>query len=185
MAGKGRDGAEPFGCGAAAAWRCTMHRYLIIANQTLGGAELVDAIHERMDAGSCEFWVVVPATPVTHLEPAYLALPVMGGVPAVTGSPEEARALARTRLEAALKQLRAMGAAVDGEVGDPDPLRAAEVAMSGHEFDEIIVSTLPTRLSRWLRQDLLHRLEHRLRQRVVQVTSTETAPAAGDRPERG
>ena len=161
-----------------------MHRYLIIANQTLGGAELGDAVRERIAAGPCEFWVVVPATPVTHLEPAYLAMPVMGGLPAVTGTPEEAEAVARTRLELALKQLRALGATVDGEVGEPDPLRAAKAATSGHEFSEIIVSTLPTRLSRWLHQDLPHRLERQLQQRVVLVTSTEPAQAEAGRPER-
>jgi len=161
-----------------------MQRYLIIANQTLGGAELADAVRERVGAGPCEFWVVVPATPVTHLEPAYLAMPVMGALPAVTGTPEEARSVAQARLDAALAQLRGVGATVDGEVGDADPLRAAGAAMSGGEFDEIIVSTLPPRLSRWLRQDLPHRLEHRFGRRVVQVTSREKAPAPGDAPGR-
>jgi GABA permease len=161
-----------------------MRRYLIVANQTLGGAELIDAVRERIAAGPSEFWLVVPATPVTHLEPAYLAMPVMGGLPAVTGPPEEARSVARARLDAALAQLRGVGATVDGEVGDADPLRAAEAAMSGREFDEIIVSTLPSRLSRWLRQDLPHRMEHRFGQRVVQVTSSEAPPAESGRPPR-
>lgn len=155
-----------------------MRRYLIIANQTLGGQELADAVRERVAAaGPSEFRVVVPATPVTHLEPAYLAMPVMGGLPAVSGSAEEARTVARTRLDAAVAGLRAIGATVDGEVGDPDPLRAAEAAMASGEFDAIIVSTLPTRLSRWLRQDLPHRLEHRFHKPIIQVTPAEPPPA--------
>src|SRR3954447_19220350 len=58
MVAQGRDGAGAPGRSAAAAWRRTMQRYLIIANQTLGGAELADAVRERVGAGPCEFWVV-------------------------------------------------------------------------------------------------------------------------------
>lgn len=155
-----------------------MRRYLIVANQTLGGEALSRAVRERVGSGPCEFWVVVPATPVVHLEPAYLAAPVMGGMPAVQGTPAEAREHARTRLDAALTRLRALGAVVDGEVGDADPVRAATSAAGVRSFDEIIVSTLPTRLSRWLRQDLPHRLEHKLHLPVAQVTSRELEEAS-------
>ena len=44
-----------------------MHRYLVVANQTLGGQELMDAIRDRMARGPAEFWVLAPATPTTHL----------------------------------------------------------------------------------------------------------------------
>lgn len=159
-----------------------MRRYLIVANQTLGGEELARAVRQRVAAGPCEFWVVVPATPVTHLEPAYLALPVMGGIPVVQGTPEEAQEHARARLGAALERLRALGATVDGEVGDADPLRAATAATRTRSFHEIIVSTLPTRLSRWLRQDLPHRLEHQLHLPVAHVTSTSTSDVTSRAP---
>src|SRR5512144_2553500 len=152
-----------------------MRRYMIVANQTLGGDELARTVQERVAEGPCEFWVVVPATPVTHLEPAYLAVPVMGGLPAVRGTPEEAREQAQAKLDAALKQLRGLGATVDGEVGDPDPLHAATAAAQAGRFDEIIVSPLPTRFSRWLHQDLPHRLEHKLHLPVTHVSSTSVS----------
>lgn len=145
-----------------------MRRYMIVANQTLGGHELLMAIKERMAAGPSEFWVVVPATPVTHLELG-IPMPVMGGVPAIPGTPEEARKLAQSRLDAEIEALTGAGATVDGEVGDADPVKAVEAAMASSQFDEIIVATLPVRLSRWLHQDLPRRLEHKTNLPVTHV----------------
>jgi GABA permease len=153
---------------------------MVLANQTLGGEDLDRVIRERVGAGPCEFWVVVPATPVQHLEPALLATPVMGGMPSVQGTPEEAQRAAVAKLEAALARLRALGVTADGAVGDPDPLRAATDALAGREVDEIIVATLPSRLSRWLRQDLPTRLEHKLHLPVTHVASRETATGEPD-----
>ena len=51
-----------------------MHQYLVVANQTLGGQELLDAIRDRMSSGPAEFWVLVPATPTTHLVNDFNAL---------------------------------------------------------------------------------------------------------------
>lgn len=61
----------------------------------------------------------------------------------------------------AVTELKAAGVSVDGRVGDADPVRAVETALKGSQFDEIIVSTLPNRISRWLRQDLPRRLENK------------------------
>jgi hypothetical protein len=138
-----------------------LRRYMIVANQTLGGDELTRAADARIAKGPCEFWVVVPATLVTDLAPITF-IPMMGGVPVpVTGSPEEGRALAQARLDVALERLRACGGVADGEVGDPDPMHAIEHSLEGREFDEILVSTLPARLSRWLHQDLPGRVERK------------------------
>jgi GABA permease len=148
-----------------------MHRYLVVANQTLGSDELRDLIRERMDAGPAEFWLVVPATPVSDLASiaAVPPMPVFGGIPMIPAPPEEARRLAQTKLEAALKQLTSAGAKAGGKVCDPDPLRAVEQAVKSREFDEIIVSTLPARLSRWLHQDLPARLERKFHLPVTHV----------------
>ena len=51
-----------------------MHQYLVVANHTLGGPELIDAIRDRMSRGPAEFWVLVPATPTTHLVNDFNAL---------------------------------------------------------------------------------------------------------------
>ena len=83
-----------------------MRRYMIVANQTLGGDELAKAADARIAAGPCEFWVVVPATLVTDLAPV-TCIPMVGGVPVpVSDSPEESRALAQARLDVALERLR-------------------------------------------------------------------------------
>jgi GABA permease len=73
------------------------------------------------------------------------------------------------KLDAAIKKLSAGGATVDGTVSDPDPMRAVGEAVRSREFDEIIVFTLPPRLSRWLHHDLPGRLQHDYHLPVTQV----------------
>jgi hypothetical protein len=153
-----------------------MRRYMVVANQTLGYDALVQFVRDRAAAGPSEFWVVVPATLVKHLAARSLPvppMPVMGGVLSVPGPPEEARRFAQEKLQSALQQLTAAGVTADGEVGDGDPMRAVQAALSRRQFDEIIVSTLPERLSRWLRQDLPRRLQHKFRLPVTHVEATE------------
>ena len=150
-----------------------MHRYLIVANQTLDSAQLMELIRERMAAGPAEFWLVVPATPVKDLasNTIPIPMPVMGGTLALPHPPEEARRLAQGQLDAAVKKLTAAGATAHGEVSDPDPVRAVEQAVTSREFDEIIVSTLPPRLSRWLHKDLPGRLQRASHLPVTQVAT--------------
>jgi hypothetical protein len=166
----------------------SMRRYLVVANQTLGGDQLTDKIRECMAAGPCRFHVVVPATPTGQLRRASAAVmpPSSGttlyGVPGLpstieaTDVDEHARAHAQARLGSELARLRRLGAQVDGEVGDPDPLRAARVVLSSGEFDAIILSTLPPRVSRWLRMDLPHRLRRSSKLPVVHVVGPPGAP---------
>jgi hypothetical protein len=149
-----------------------MQRYMVVANQTLGGDELLAAVRERMAAGPGEFWVVVPATPVNSMTPI-VPMPVMGGVPMLPGSPEDGRRVAEQKLQEELQRLRAAGATVDGAVGDPDPVRAVGEALEGGRFDEVIVVTLPTHLSRWLHQDLPHRLQHKFHVPVTHIATSE------------
>ena len=83
-----------------------MPTYLIVANQTLGGAELLEKVTELAGAGPSEFYLVVPATaPKEHL----------------TWTEGEARTIAARRLEEGLDRLRAAGVTIDGEVGDASP----------------------------------------------------------------
>jgi hypothetical protein len=121
-----------------------MRRYLVVANQTLGGEHLAEEVRQCLQAGPGRFHVLVPATP-----PQGHALWTEG----------EAHSVAEARLERALADFRAMGAEADGEVGDANPLQAVADVLGREEFDEIILSTLPPGPSRWLKQDLPHRLE--------------------------
>ena len=95
-----------------------MHRYLVVANQTLESDDLMDLARERIAAGPAEFWLVVPATPVKDLVSSAMAIPmpVMGGVPTIPGPPAEARR-SDLRVMAALplRRLRRRAAAWGGD----------------------------------------------------------------------
>ncbi len=120
-----------------------MRRYLVVANQTLGADELYDVMGDCLALGPCAFYIVVPATPLAeHL----------------TWTEGEARAIASDRLERALTWFRELGAEVEGEVGDANPLLAIWDALQARQFDHIILSTLPAGVSRWLKMDLPDRV---------------------------
>ncbi|MGH2706441.1 MAG: hypothetical protein ACRDJ4_15540 [Actinomycetota bacterium] len=121
-----------------------MRRYLVVANQTLGGDHLAAEVRRCLQAGPSRFHVLVPATP-----PGDHAVWTEG----------EAHVIAEERLERALADFRGLGAEADGEVGDANAVQAIADVLRGEEFDEIILSTLPPGLSRWLRQDLPHRVQ--------------------------
>jgi len=138
--------------------------YLVVANQTLGGEHLIARVRQYMNAGPCRFHVVVPATPPSEQ---------------VTWTEGEARAIARGRLDAALTRFRDVGAEVDGEVGDGNPMLALEDALREGRFDEIILSTLPPGISRWLRRDLPSRVADRFGLPVAHVMGE---PEAASKP---
>lgn len=140
-----------------------MRRFLLVGNQTLGSEELRAAVRECLGAGPCRFHIVVPATPPReHL----------------WWSEGEATAVARRRLDDALARMYADGATTTGEVGDANPVLAVTDLLCGHEFDEIILSTLPPGLSRWIHQDLPHRLARRTGLPVRHVVAVVREPEA-------
>ncbi|MGY1846409.1 MULTISPECIES: hypothetical protein [unclassified Blastococcus] len=130
-----------------------MRRCLIVANQTLSADALRRAVQDRITAEPHAFHLVAPATPAEDEVEGPSAYAGLG--PSVT---DRAYALARQRLDRALEDLRALGAQVDGEVGDPDALQAVRATLGHFPADEIVVSTLPHTLSHWLRRDLPARL---------------------------
>jgi GABA permease len=153
-----------------------VHRYLVVANQTLGGQELLDAIRDRMARGPAEFWVLAPATPATHLAADFGALsgafPIDPGVlPTAAEVRAEGIAMAKSNLDTELNRLREVGATADGAVGDPDPMVAIEKAAAHRQFDEIILSTLPPGISRWLALDLPHRVRRKFDVPLTVVTA--------------
>jgi nucleotide-binding universal stress UspA family protein len=153
-----------------------MPRYLVVANQTLASEELWQEIRNRLetDPGST-FYVVVPNTAAAH----YHIVPAAGGfVPmpsliaaSIPDTDEEATARARQLLDDLLTRLRRRDVEADGELGDQDPLQAVQEAMANRQFDEILLSTLPQRHSRWRRMDLPRQLQRRYRLPVTAVTA--------------
>ena len=134
-----------------------MRRYLIVANRTLTGPHLVSAAQTRCALGPCEFHVVVPLNPAAE---------------GMVWSEGQARAHARTHLDHALAHLRDAGLDVSGEIGDESPMRAVGDALRTRDFDEIIVSTLPPSVSRWLKLDLPNRLRRTYPIPVTHVIAT-------------
>jgi hypothetical protein len=118
---------------------------LVLANETIGGKNLLDAVLQRRDAASGElrFHVVVPQTRPRHGTVIY---------------DDAVRASAQVRVDLALAFMRDEGIEGTGEVGDSDPYNAAMDAIAERHIDEIIVSTLPASASGWMRRDLPERL---------------------------
>ena len=131
-----------------------MKHYLVVANRTLLGDHLLDEVRRRMAEGPCDFHVVVPAS---HPQGTW------------TWTEAQDRSAARNRLALALIGLRMEGASVEGAIGDASPLGAIADQLRAQPVDEIILSTLPTGVSRWLRQDLPARVRARFGVPVTHV----------------
>ena len=135
-----------------------MGRYLIVANQTLAADQLTEKIHQLRADGECSFHIVVPATHAKD-HSSY--------------TEGHDHALAEKRLGAALERFRAIGCEADGEVGDTSPFLAVrDCLLADGTYDGIIVSTLPQGVSKWLKQDLPHRLERTFGLPIIHLTGT-------------
>jgi hypothetical protein len=110
-----------------------MRRYLVVANRTLGGHELLDRVRDAVRVGPCHFTVLVPA--------------------------DDRDTDAPRRLSQELTRLREVGADADGREVAADPFDAVARELADREYDEVIVCTLPPGVSRWLRADLVSRVE--------------------------
>jgi hypothetical protein len=121
-----------------------MAEILVLANETIGGEKLLDAVRERHAQGDAHFHVVVPQTRPKHGNVIY---------------DEAVRDSAQVRVDLALAFMRDEGIDGSGEVGDGDPLNAANDAIAEHGISEIIVSTLPAQASGWMKRDLIEALE--------------------------
>ena len=139
-----------------------MSTVLIVANQTLPSQALAEAIAERIRAGISAFYVVVPATPMGK---------------GMTWDEDATRAEARGRLDSFLAHLAEQNVEADGEVGDRDPVAAVRDALRGREIDEVVLSTFPPGISRWLGQDVPSKLRHNVGVPVLVVYEGAVAGA--------
>jgi hypothetical protein len=151
-----------------------VRRYLVVANQTLGGPELGEELRKRLDE-PCSFHVLVPNTRAVD----YYALAAAGGhvpMPALftecaPSLDAEATAKAQQRLDELLGRLQELGAKAEGELGHPNPVEAIAQVLASGEFDEVILSTLPQPISRWLRMDLPRQVQRRCGLPVTTITA--------------
>jgi hypothetical protein len=148
-----------------------MPRYLVIANQTLAEAELTEAIRQRLEAGPSSFYVLVPNTSRPDLAARTATVAPIPTALADATTDHETTAHAQHRLGQLLQDLRNLNADVDGDLGDADPIKAVGELLERQQFDEIILSTLPHPISRWLGMDLPHRLHRHFGLPVTTITT--------------
>ena len=129
-------------------------RALVVANRTADSDHLLEALEGRARSGPIAFTLLVPCGP--------------------SGRDE-----AKTRLDSAVQRMRGAGLDIDGSLGrDSDPLVAVHETWDPASFDEIIVCTLPTGVSKWLQLDLPHRVAKLTDAPVSHVVANERNPAA-------
>ena len=135
-------------------------RVLVVAHKTAATQALLDAVRERARRGPCTFTLLVPNA--TH------------GLHKIVDPEDQGAGEAKTVIEQAVPLLsEAAGQPVQSIVGDPDPIAAVHDAINLHGFDEVIISTLPARLSRWLKLDLPRRVERFTQRPVTHVGASE------------
>jgi hypothetical protein len=135
---------------------------LVVAHQTAATPGLLDAVRERAASGPARFHLVVPRQP--H------------GMHKLVDPHEAGEDEAKTVLDDALPKLSdAAGHDVTGSIGDPEPLMAIQDAVNLGDYDEIIISTLPLGISRWLKLDLISKA----RALGLPVTHVAAKDAAG------
>ena len=136
---------------------------LVVAHQTAATPGLLAAVSERARRGPAKFHLVVPRSP--H------------GMHKVVDPIEAGEDEAQSVLDDALPKLsHAAGTEVTGTLGDPEPLMAIHDAINLGRYDEIIVSTLPRRISKWLKVDLVSKTKA-LGLPVTHVEAADREPA--------
>ena len=134
-------------------------KVLVVANRTAESDELLEALKARAERGPAVFTLLVPATPHG----------VSWAADMHSGEGE-----ATQHLDRAVERYRAAGLEVaECKVGDPDPVACVEDAVNFADFDEVIVSTLPKHLSKWLKLDLPSRVG-----RVTGLPTTHVSASA-------
>jgi hypothetical protein len=130
-------------------------RILVVANRTAAAPRLLDEVRRRAEQSKCRFSLLIPDV--------------------------RAKGAADWTLEIALPLLqRAAKSPVEGMLGGPEPLDSVKQALAEGDYDEIIVSTLPRRFSRWIKRDLITQIEH-LGLPVTVVTPKRRAPSDDER----
>jgi nucleotide-binding universal stress UspA family protein len=141
-------------------------RYLVVANQTLGCAELRAQLDELTSGGNAILHLIAPVSrtegerdweypPTEHTGPDAATV---------------ARWLAEARVKREIDRLTAAGVEASAEVVDHDPVNRIREAINEQQYDGIVIATLPRPLSRWLVMDLPHRI---MRLSTVPVTHLE------------
>jgi len=133
---------------------------LVVANETLTGNELVDALRRRAERGDIRVLVVAP---VTQPGQGYVVYR------------DSRRASAGRRLDRTLSSLREAGIPAHGAVFDDDPLTAVKDVLASEHVDELVVATHPETKSGWLRRNLLDEIRRAAGERPVEHVVVDDA----------
>jgi hypothetical protein len=119
----------------------TTTRVLIVAHRTAATPALIEAVRERAERGPCRFTLLVPRA--AH------------GLHKVMDPEDVDESESQVVLDLAIPLLeQAAGSQVTGEIGDPNPMNAIQDAINLEGYDEVIISTLSPKVSKWLKLDL-------------------------------
>ena len=131
------------------------HRILVVANETVGGPELLTEIRSRSEGRKTRIYVVCPAlnSPLRHR----------------VSDEDEARANAQARLDESLVSMRSAGLDAGGEIGDGDPIQAIEDGVRTFQPDELVISTHPPGRSHWLERGVVEKARERFELPVTHV----------------
>jgi GABA permease len=131
------------------------YRLLVVANETVGGQELLAEVRDRVGERNARVRLVCPAlnSPIRHW----------------ASDEDDARAAARARLEASIATMRNAGLQVEGEIGDGDPIQAIEDAVRTFQPDELIISTHPEGRSHWLERGVVDKARERFAVTITHV----------------
>jgi hypothetical protein len=132
------------------------YRVLVVANETVGGAQLLETIRDRIATrDDARVLVVCPAlnSPLRHW----------------ASDEDDARQKAQQRLDTSLGAMRDAGIQASGEIGDGDPIQAIEDALRTFRPDELIVSTHPLGKSHWLERGVVEKARERFALPVTHV----------------
>jgi hypothetical protein len=132
----------------------TERRILVVANETVGGPELLAEVQQRAH-GTARVLVVCPAlnSPLRHW----------------VSDEDDARAAAQARLDASLAAMKAVGLEAEGEIGDGDPIQAIADAIRTFRPDELILSTHPAGRSHWLERGVVEKARERFEIELTHV----------------
>ncbi len=143
------------------------HRVLVIANETVGGAALLDQIRRSCEGRRCEIRIVTPA--LVESRAAHWASDV-----------DEAMERARQRMELSVIEVEQLGLRAKGEIGDSEPNVALEDALRTFAADEIVISTHPAERSVWLEKGVVERAREEIDLPITHVVvdlAAEGVPA--------
>jgi hypothetical protein len=144
-------------------------RILVVANETVGGTALREAIQDAAEGGEASVLVVCPAlnSPIRHW----------------ASDEDQARAAAEERLGRSIAELERLGISARGEVGDADPIQATEDALRTFGADVIVISTHPEGRSNWLERGVVTTARERFTVPITHVVVDLEAETASAEPE--